>query len=134
MDTRRTIVESEGGAEGPAPAGGAAAPSPRLVIRGESPGEDGKRLGAFTDYLNVTFVVPTHWSDPAPGFFYRFAECIGPAFGIMEDLGRGFHGYRHSYGFERGSVRYAFGGQAGTALLRIPGDGCALVPNWDRLV
>jgi phage replication initiation protein len=52
----------------------------------------------------------------------------------MESVGRGLHGYREGFRFERGGVRYACGGQAGTGLLSIPGDGCALVPDWARLV
>src|SRR5688572_17188386 len=92
--------------------------SPRQVIRGESSERSGNVFGAFTDYLNVTFRLPD-WKDPASGFFYRFAEAVDPAFGIMEDLGRGLHGYTHAFRFERGQVRYAFGGQAGTALLTI---------------
>ncbi len=120
---------------------GAASPSPRTVIRGESLEEDeieaprsgGKALGAFTDYLNVTFRLPA-WSDPESGFFHRLIEAVGPAFGIMEDQRRGLHGYLYSFRFERGGVRYAFGGQGNTGFLSIPGEGCALVPHWDRLV
>jgi phage replication initiation protein len=114
---------------------GAAPASPRLVIRGESSGESpgaGKVFGAFTDYLNVTFRVPD-WRDFPAGFFYRLSSAVGSAFGCMEPIGRGFHGYAKSYRFERGGVRFAWGGQANTALLSIPGDGCALVPDWPRL-
>lgn len=116
-----------------APQAPGAAQSPRLVIRGESSETTGNVFGAFTDYLNVTFRLPD-WKDPASGFFYRFSEVVGPAFGIMESLGRGLHGYTDSYRFERGQVRYAFGGQAGTALLTIPGERCAMVPDWTRLI
>ncbi len=100
-----------------------------------SPRNGGKAFGAFCDYLNVTFRLPD-WKDPGSGFFYRLCEVIGPAFGVMEDRGRGLYGYARSFRFERGNVLYAFGGkgQAGTALLTIPGEGCALVPSWDRLV
>lgn len=128
-----------GGALPPLAAGAAAAePSPRTVIReesliGESPGSDGKPLGAFTDFLNVTFRLP-EWKDPAAGFFYRLTEVVGSAFGIMEDQKRGLHGYEQSYRFERGGVRFAFGGQSNTALLSIPGEGCAFVKDWDHLV
>jgi len=133
-----------GAASGQPPqAAAAGAASPRGVIRGErleirgmdSPCNGGKAFGAFCDYLNVTFRLPD-WSDPESDFFYRLTEVVGPAFGIMEDRGRGLYGYAKSFRFERGSVLYAFGGegQAGTALLTIPGDGCALVPSWDRLI
>jgi phage replication initiation protein len=52
----------------------------------------------------------------------------------MEDQGRGLHGYERSFKFERGGVRFALGGQAGTGFLSVPGEGCALVPCWDRFV
>jgi len=127
----------------PPQAADAAAAAPRQVIRGESskirgfvsPRNGGKALGAFCDYLNVTFRLP-HWKDPESQFFYRLWELVGPAFGVMENRGRGLYGYAKSYRFERGNVLYAFGGdgQAGTALLTIPGEGCALVPSWDRLI
>jgi phage replication initiation protein len=89
-------------------------------------------LGAFTDYLNVTFRVP-EWRDPAAGFFYRLTQAVGVAFGTRECIGRGLHGYAKGFRFERGGVRFALGGQANTALLSIPGDGCSLVPDWPRL-
>jgi phage replication initiation protein len=90
-------------------------------------------LGAFTDYLNVTFRVP-EWRDIPAGFFCRLTKAIGGAFGSMESIGRGLHGYGQGYKFERGGVRFACGGQAGTALFSIPGEGCALVPDWPQLV
>jgi phage replication initiation protein len=139
-----SLVDPDAGDGARAPqAPGAAPQSPRTVIRGESleirgldsPRNGGKAFGAFCDYLNVTFRLP-EWNDPESDFFYRLCEVIGPAFGIMEDRGRGLYGYAKSYRFERGNVLYAFGGagQGGTALLTIPGEGCALVPSWDRLI
>jgi len=114
------VTQSENSSGAGAGAGGrppqaAEASSPRTVIRGESsergtPQSDGKRFGALTDYLNVTFRLP-EWKDPAAGFFYRLTEAVGSAFGIMEDQGRGLHGYGHSCRFQRGGVRFAFGGQ-----------------------
>jgi phage replication initiation protein len=38
-----------------------------------------------------------------------------------------------SFAFERGKVLFAVGGNANTAFLSIPGDGCALVPGWLEL-
>jgi phage replication initiation protein len=52
----------------------------------------------------------------------------------MESIGRGLHGYSQGFSFERGGVRFASGGQAGTGFLSIPGDGCSLVPDWPGLV
>src|SRR4051794_18739151 len=100
MDTRSNIAgSSSDGAT--APEAACAEPlSPRQVKRGES-SEDTPRIGkevfgAFTDYLNVTFRVPATWTNPAQSFFWRFGEAIGPTFGVMDDLGRGLHGYAHS--------------------------------------
>jgi len=122
-----------GGAGVPPPEAAAAAPdAPRQVIRGESSEptpKDGKVFGAFTDYLNVTFRVP-EWRDVRAEFFYRLTRVVGKAFGCMEEIGRGLHGYARGYRFERGGVRFAVGGQANTALLSVPGDGCALVADW----
>jgi phage replication initiation protein len=129
--------ETDGSASAQPPeAAGGAPDSPRQVIRGESsqePQSPGKVFGAFTDYLNVTFPLPSDWRNKAAAFFCRLADVVGPAFGRMESLGRGFHGYGESYAFERGHVRYAFGGQAGTGMFSIPGEGCALVPDWSEL-
>lgn len=137
MDTRYLDAGSLSGGESaraPAAPGADPQPSPRLVIRGESPDplHGGKILGAFTDYLNVTFKVPD-WRDVPSAFFYRLTATVGPAFGAMESIGRGLHGYGQGFQFERGGVRFAYGGQANTAFLSIPGEGCALVPDWPKL-
>lgn len=42
----------------------------------------------------------------------------------------GLHGGKRSFTFERGKALFAFGGQNGTAFLSIPGEGCALIPDW----
>lgn len=141
FDNSSTDTAAPSGAAGVQPPQAAdAAVSPRQVIRGESSplGKDshrsnGKAIGAITDYLNVSFPLPKS-ANPAPEFFDRLTPAIGSSFGIMEDLGRGLHGYKHSFRFERGGVRFACGGQAGTGFLSIPGEGCALVADWGRLV
>ena len=112
--------------------------SPRTVIRGESsdtgtPQDGGKVFGAFVDFINVTFHLPEA-RDPAADIFARLTHAIGPCFGSMENLGRGLHGYRRSFLFERGGVRFAYGGQSETGFLSIPGEGCALVSDWVRLL
>jgi phage replication initiation protein len=135
MSTPDCPTRTARSASAQAPTAPGAAQSPRLVIRGESSGEtpnNGKVFGAFTDYLNVTFRVP-EWRDAPAGFFYRLTRAVSTAFGSMDESGRGFHGYTRGFSFERGGVRFAIGGQAGTALLSIPGDGCALVPDWASL-
>jgi phage replication initiation protein len=135
MESPYPNPEAAGGAGGYPPAAAAAPEAPRLVIRGESsetPKEDRKVFGAFTDYLNITFRVP-EWRDVPAGFFYRLTGAVRSAFGCMDSIGRGLHGYAQGYKFERGGVRFAWGGQANTALLSIPGDGCSLIPDWPAL-
>lgn len=113
-------------------------PDPRLVIRGESSRTFGQRgdgvaFGAITDWLNLTFPLPS-WKDIPGSFFLCVNDAVGPAFGHMESTGRGLHGYTASCRFQWGKVQLAFGGQRETGFLSIPGDGCALVPDWNRLV
>ena len=124
-------------------AGGEAQPlprkpeAPRLVTRGESPEttEHGPQpdiaAAALTDWLNVTFRIDEH-ADPEP-FYQRFSEVTVGVFGSMVDRERGLHGWKRSYAFDRGQVMLAVGGQRGTALLSIPGEGCAFIPDWEAL-
>lgn len=132
--------------------------TPRLVIRGESSGEDttsnggesfiprirGNRAllvahpeplstaharGAFSDYLNVTF--PFSGGTAAIGALHRrITTVFGAAFGGLEDRGKGLHGYHSSLAFEQGRVLFGYGGQRDTAFLSLPGEGCAMVPDW----
>jgi len=136
MDTRTRRMTFNKGIGG-APQAPADAPSaPRSVIRGESSEEEGlpgKAFPAFTDFLNVTFPLP-EWENKAGAFFSELSQAVGGAFGVMEDTGRGLHGYRQSFKFQRGGVRFALGGQAGTGFLSVPGEGCALVPSWSAFV
>jgi phage replication initiation protein len=121
-----------------APAADAAVGSPRLVIRGESyetnTPENSSTLGsaALTDWLNVTFR-PIGSICDAETFFNRFSEVTGGIFGGMTDREQGLHGWKMSFAFDRGHVLFAAGGQRGTALLSMPGEGCAFVPDWQVL-
>lgn len=58
---------------------------------------------------------------------------LGAYSGNSKTARRGFFGYGRSFTSEHGSALFAFGGQRGTALLTIPGQGCALVRDWDAL-
>ena len=72
--------------------------------------------------------------DADPGsFFQRFSEVTGGIFGGMTDRERGLHGWKKSFAFDRGNVMFALGGQRGTALLSIPGEGCAFISDWEKL-
>ena len=117
--------------------GGGAEESPGLVIPGESSGTNptGQQTGigtaALTDWLNATFRVKEN-TDPET-FFQRLSEVTGGILGGMTDRKRGLHGWKHSYAFDRGSVMFAVGGQRGTALLSIPGEGCAFISDWEKV-
>ena len=140
MNTHDTspIEKSEAAAPGAAANGAGATLFPRTVIRGESPQRTTSGpatplgLGALTDWFNVTFRVDPdsfHLED----FFDEFSEATEAVFGGMEDRGKGLHGYPRSFSFDRGQVCFAYGGQRSTALLSLPGSGCALVPDWLQL-
>lgn len=138
----------------------AAAATPRLVIRGESsddysyggerwhlrirgnsphavaiplPRADGNPDAAITDYLNVSFPFSESHSG-IPDFLERLSNRTGACFGGLTDRGRGLHGYRFSFAFDHGKAMFAFGGQSGTGYLSVPGEGCALIPDWADVV
>jgi len=48
----------------------------------------------------------------------------------MTDQERGLHGWKHSFEFDRGGVKFAYGGQNNTAFLSLPGEGCAFISDW----
>ena len=136
--------------------------SPRLVIRGESQqdkADGGERIeifakgsgkagirfiplprttsepyAALTDWLNVTFPFGNLGDEPIQAFMDRFSEATGCVFGGMTDQGRGKYGYSRSYALDRGKVLFAHGGQRGTALLSISGEGCAFITDWPKLI
>jgi len=126
-------------AQPPQAAGAAAAAAPpRTVITGgkigdENPHREGNPRAGFVDFLNVSFRVSGD-GDPAQAFLCLLQKAVRDAFGVMQERGRGLHGYERSFAFERGKVLFAFGGNRHTAFLSIPGDGCSLVPEWPELV
>src|SRR5690349_15972922 len=61
----------------------------------------------------------------------RITDNLGTKFGGMKDRNKGLHGYRKSFAFDHGGALFAFGGQCGTGYLSIPGEGCALVADWE---
>jgi len=149
------------------PAGGMAAAAaleafPRLIISGESPGEDigdpsegevfftspsgelravsiplpkadGNAHAAITDYLNVTFPLPDN-AQSISSFFQGFQLASNGFFGGMKSRRWGKYRYARSYGFDRGQVLFAIGEPHGTALLSIPGEGCAFIGDWPKLI
>jgi len=70
--------------------------------------------------------------DPRP-FFEEFSKLTQARFGLLSELPRGFQGYKRCFAFEHSKSFYGIGGQRGTALVSISGEGCALVPGWSAL-
>lgn len=106
--------------------------SPRKVIRGESflsPHSLQSEQVALTDWLNLTF--PFDASSFQLSYFvdHLNSYCQG-VFGGLMDMKKGLHGYRHSFSFEHGGAKFAFGGQRGTAFLSLSGESCALIEDW----
>lgn len=132
---------------GPAVEGALAAPwrtddaaqaSPRPVTRGESsptfiPSSSHHPFAAFTDYLTVTFPFPLGEPGVQP-FFLGLCAAMGTKLGMLRERRGGLHGYRRSYAFEHHGALFAFGGQRGTGMLSLPGEACAVVPDWQGLV
>ncbi len=113
----------------------AGAAAPRLVARGES---NSPRLdrshpyAAITDYLTVTFPFPGGERGIAP-FFGGFCAVAGTALGGLEERKSGLLGFKRSFGFQHRGAMFAYGGQNGRALLSLPGEACATIPNWADL-
>lgn len=143
LDESPAGVEAEAATAAPAqPALGAAMASPPPVKRGES-SEDGtftpcitaNPQSAIVDYLNVTFPV-NHWAKPDISLFIAICTATDGPFGLLVGREGGRLHYEHHAAFEHGKVLFCWGGerQRGTGLLSIPGEGCALVTDWPRLV
>jgi phage replication initiation protein len=111
--------------------------TPRTVIRGEStnPSEKSEenRDTAFLDYFNVTFPIRGGIGDVVGNVLTMFYATAGTLFGAFEDRGRGLHGWERSFASVNGGVALAVGGQRSTGFLSLPGEGCALVEDWDAL-
>lgn len=137
------------------------APSPRLVIRGESLGteitsETGERYllvlvggrlkpiaipeplsegvaaAALVDYLNCTFAFPSRLA--LGELFNGLFQIVGNPFSPAVERNKGLHGYQFSFDLGDTSAQFAFGGNRGTGLLTLPGDACHQIPDWDNLV
>ena len=137
------------------------APSPRLVIRGESswtevtaesgekyavvlagkhpkliklpqPLANGVGSAALVDYLNCTFAFGGE-SDLGSLFGELFA-VLGKAFSPAINRNRGLHGYKHSFSLGKTAAFFAYGGNCGTGFLTFPGEACHQIPSWTELV
>ena len=133
------VISGTSGASGPqdGPADDSES-SPRSVIRGErSPLVEGHihPQSAFTDYLTVTFPLP---SDEGVRPEARIVDRVGYVFcgalGCAIDRERGMFGFTRSFAFDRYGAILALGGNRGRAMLSLPGEACAAVPSWLALV
>lgn len=109
--------------------------APRPVIRGESSPRAPTTVhpfAAFTDYLTVTFARPLG-DDAFRAWVLDLRAFTGDAMGSLVDQQRGMLGFKRSFAFERFGGHVAFGGQAGRAMLRLPGQACASVRDWPGL-
>lgn len=88
---------------------------------------------AITDYFNCTFQFDP-LATPLGGFFHSLFAILGKKFSPAVDRKRGLHGYKHSFNLGESSAMFAYGGQAGTALVSLPGEACALVDDWSTVV
>jgi DNA relaxase NicK len=76
----------------------------------------------------------TRSAIPAAAFLARFISAVGDAFGVMQDRGRGLHGYKESYVFERGGVLFAFGVSTSYRVLVDSWQWMCVRPDWHALV
>lgn len=137
------------------------APSPRLVIRGESfnplspehttetctlytdgqghtratfipqPNHSAHPFAALTDWLNLTF--PFHGTESAVAdLLTQIRAELSDKFGSMRERRTGLNGFKRSFEFDADGAMFAYGGQRGKAYLSLSGKACALVANWGR--
>lgn len=116
----------------PTGAAGQDASSPRLVTRGESSPNvlpSTHPYAALTDFLTVTFPFACGESGVSP-FFLELCQTIGIGLGNLNERKGGLEGFKRSYLFDFHGAQFAFGGQNGRAMLRLPGAACAVVGDW----
>jgi phage replication initiation protein len=152
---------TDGTASGQPPeAAAAGADTPRLVIRGESyqaidphtgekciivpvdrkgrvkliplPADGANPYAAITDWLNLTFPI-TESEDLGPRF-RRLFEVVGNELAPAEARPWGKYNYTRSFALGSTKGLFCHGGNAGTALVSLPGEVCALVDDWAALV
>lgn len=88
---------------------------------------------AITDFLSCSFLFSERQSDITE-FFQGLFDAFGPKFGPAVDRHKGLHGYKHSFSLGESSAMFAYGGQAGTGFLTLPGQACFLIDDWQRII
>ncbi len=95
------------------------------------PGVEG--YTALTDYFNCTFPFQnTHQNVRT--FLDNLLRLPGLNISHTKNRGKGFNGYERSYELGEFGAQFGYGGQAGTALLSLPGQACAAISDWMPLV
>lgn len=88
---------------------------------------------ALTDYFNCTFPFEgTHQNVRT--FLDRLLRLPGLNISQAKNRGKGFNGYERSCDLGDFGARFGYGGQAGTALLSLPGQACSAISDWQPLV
>lgn len=97
------------------------------------PKPGGNPRAALTDWLNITFPFQGT-SEAVRALLEQLSVHLGNGLGGLTDRGRGLHGYYQSFAFDQGGALFAFGGQRGTGFLSLPGEACAVIPDWGKAV
>ncbi len=88
---------------------------------------------ALTDYFNCTFPFKNTHQD-VRNLLDHLLRLPGLNISHAKNRGKGFNGYERSYDLGDFGARFGYAGQAGTALLSLPGQACAAVCDWQPLV
>lgn len=88
---------------------------------------------ALTDYLNCTFPFSGGHQDVRQ-FIDQLLRIPGINISHAKNRGKGFNGYERSYDLGDFGARFGYIGQAGTALLSLPGQACAAIADWAPVV
>lgn len=100
---------------------------PQIIVVPQ-PVEGIPSYSAITDYFNCTFRFDSE--DSLPQLFQNLFSVLGSKFAPAINRERGLHGYRKSFRLGDSTALFAYGGQAGTAFLSLPGEACSLVQDW----
>lgn len=100
--------------------------APRSVTRGETP-----LRSVLIDWVSVVF--PGASVGPQGDFLNAVRRLFDGTVTLFLG-GHGLHGYRYSMKSDCGGVVVAWGGNADTVFLQLPGDACARVEDWPVFV
>ena len=96
------------------------------------PDHEAHPYAAITDWLNCTFPVSAI-SENQHTLVLAVLELLGPQFAPIVERGKALFGYAKSFDLGESKAKFAFGGNAGTALLSMSGESCAMIGDWERL-